>query len=352
MGQVTIKDVARAARVSYSTVSRALNEKYGVKAETRKAIARVAKEMGYMPNGIARGLVSRRTHSIGLILPDISNPFYPAVAGGIEDAAMERGSGVFLCNTNWDRERELRYIRLLSERRADGIIISPISGEDGYFKDLLEKLPVPVVYVSNAPKGSKRSSVTIDDSYGGLLATQHLIEQGYETIGFIGAKVGSSTVDDRLLGYKTALTQAGLPVDERWIWLEDFTSQSGYQTIRRLIRAGSYPRAIFAENDLLAIGIIQGIKEQGLRIPEDIALVGFDDIPVAALEDVGLSTVVQPKREMGRIATDLLFAEMDAAESDGAPEGTQVVLEPELIIRDTSSNDGKKPPKAEKITIT
>lgn len=342
MRPITIKDIAKAADVSYATVSRALNAKYGVNEGTRERIVKLAEELGYTPNAIARGLVSRQTHTIGLILPDITNPFYPEVAGGIEDAAADRGWGVLLCNTNWDPEREERYLRLLTERRVDGIIISPVSGDSRGTREAIDSLPVPVVYVAKAPKRSPRSCVTIDDVRGGYLATRHLIDEGYREIGFIGADTESS-VDERLTGFRKAHAEAGIPVREQWIWLEDFRSETGYRTVRRTIESGGYPRAIFAENDLLAVGAIQGIREQGLRVPEDIAVVGFDDIPVASLQDVQLTTVAQPKREMGRIAAGLLFdamvdegAGVTTAGTDGTPGPNRVVLEPELIVRRSS----------------
>jgi LacI family transcriptional regulator len=335
MKQATIKDIARAANVSYATVSRALNNKYGVRVRTRERIRRIAAELGYRPNAIARGLVKKRSFTLGLVLPDIANPFFPEVVEGIEKAAVGSGYSVLLCNTNWDAEREESYVRLLSERRVDGILVSPIADERGRFEALLDQLGVPAVHVSNAPKGTSRSYVIIDDVQGGFLATRHLIEQGYERVGFIGPATGGVTVDDRFLGYKRALEEHGFPVDDRLIWLHDFRSRSGYLTIRRMIQTKAFPRAVFAANDLLAVGILQGVREEGLRVPDDIAVVGFDDIELARMFGVGLTTVAQPKREMGRIAVELLLEAIDAGKGALA---RHVVLQPRLVVRSSSTS--------------
>lgn len=333
MKQATIKDIAKAAEVSYATVSRALNNKYGVKDKTQERILRIAREMRYRPNGIARGLVTRQTWTLGLVIPDITNPFFPEVAGGIEDTAAGAGYSVFLCNTNWDPVREEKYIRLLAERRVDGMIVSPIADSQSRFEAALGEITVPIVYVSNAPKRSTRSLVIIDDVRGGFLATQHLIDQGFGTIGFIGAAEGSVTVDDRLEGYRQALQANGLPVRDDLIYLADFRRQTGYRTILQIIDSGKLPRAIFAENDLLAIGVIQGAHDRGLRVPEDLAVVGFDDIPMAGFPEIRLSTVAQPKQTMGRIAVEVL---LERISREGGESARRIVLEPQLVVRRTS----------------
>ena len=339
----TIKDIAKQARVSFATVSRALNDKYGVRAETKERIREIAKQLNYSPNGIARGLVKRHTHTIGLILPDITNPFFPEVARGIEEGAQEGGYSVFLCNTNWERERENQYIELLAEKRVDGLIVAPISNiVDPAQEQLFGS--IPVVYVSNAPQNTERSFVVIDNIRGGFLATKHLIEAGYERIGFIGAKEGSLTIDERLEGYRLAHERYGLPIEERYIRLGRFTRDAGAAGIRALIQEGDYPRAVFAENDVLAFGVVEGVRSLGLSVPDDVAVVGFDDIPFAAYLEVQLTTVCQPKHEMGKMAAKILLEEIAAVRdrngtgSTGAPKGggRRVILEPELVVRRSS----------------
>jgi LacI family transcriptional regulator len=329
--EITIKDIARRAEVSYATVSRALNDKPGVRESTRRRVIALAEELAYTPNAIARGLVKRQTHTLGLIIPDITNPFYPEVARGIEDAAAEAGYSIFLCNTNWERRREQQYLSLLAEKRVDGVIIAPIDRQAAGVESAVPRA-VPVVYVASAPQDTQASFVIIDNVRGGLLATEHLIEAGYTTVGFIGSPEDSNTMDARLEGYRRAMQAHGLPVLDRYIQLGSFRQQTGYDIIRRLILAGDRPRAVFAENDLLALGVVQGIKECGLKVPADVAVVGFDDIPFAGFPEVQLSTVAQPKYEMGRKAVEVLLERLAAPE---APP-RRILLEPQLVVRRSS----------------
>lgn len=327
----TIKDIAKKANVSYGTVSRALNNKYGVKKETRERVLALAVKMGYSPNAIARGLVKKTTHSIGLVIPDILNPFYPDVARGIEDKALENGYSVFFCNTNHDKKREIQSLKLLVEKRVDGIILAP-GLEDPDVPNVLIHGDIPIVHICRRYTEPDKSFVVIDDERGGFLATKHLIEQGYKKIGFIGAKDQALHLDERYEGYKQAFQKFGLQLDERYVFSSDFKRQTGYRIVRRMLADGDYPRAIFAENDLLALGVIQGIREAGLSIPGDIAVVGFDDIPFASFPEVQLTTICQPKHEMGEIAVSILLEQMSGLN----PQPRKVILEPRLIVRKSS----------------
>ncbi|UCF96328.1 MAG: LacI family DNA-binding transcriptional regulator [Spirochaetaceae bacterium] len=332
---VTIKDIAREANVSYATVSRALNNKRGVREATRQKVLKLATEMSYTPNAIARGLVKKQTHTLGLIIPDITNPFYPEVARGIEDGAAEEGFSIFLCNTNWERERELEYLKLLAEKRADGIILAPIDNEVETAESRLTG-KMPIVYVSNAPVGTLHSFVVIDNVLGGFLATEHLIRSGYRKIGFVGSTEDSLTIAERLKGYRKALEKYGITIDERHIQLGEFKQESGYRIMRKMISDGDYPRAIFAENDLLALGILQGVKAGGLSVPEDVAVVGFDDIPFASFPGVQLTTINQPTYEMGRKAVNILLGQIQGSDGNLAAQSQQIYLKPRLIVRQSS----------------
>lgn len=335
MGSVTIKDIAEAAQVSYSTVSRALNNKYGVNEATRLRIREIARSLNYTPNAVAQGLVTRRTGTVGLVLPDVTNPFFPEIAFGVELAAEQLNMGVFLCNTNWDEQRERTYLELLSRRRVDGIIISPIS--DSAEESVTSgSSATAFVYVSNAPKGTRHPFVVIDDVRGAYLATAHLLDQGYESVGFIGAVSGSVTVSDRLEGYRRALEDYGRAWEQRYVRLSDFRQRTGYQEICALIRAGECPRAVFAENDLIALGVLQGARELGVRVPGELAVIGFDDVPIAAFEDIALSTVRQPKQEMGRLSVELLSRILSRESNDAEESIAGRILEPELVVRRTS----------------
>lgn len=327
----TIKDIAEETGFSYATVSRALNNKYGVRSDTRDLIIQVANTRGYSPNAIARGLVNRQTFSIGLIIPDISNPFFPEVTRGIEEEAKKKGYSVFLCNTNYESDQEVRYLKLLIERRVDGIILA--SG----FKDAspLESLlpgSIPMVSLCTRFDHIRDSFVVIDNERGGFIATRHLIEQGYATIGFIGTKSDGFSDGQRYRGYRQALEKFNIPIEDRFVFAGDMKRETGYRIIKRMVAGQDYPRALFVENDLMALGVIQGIKESGLQIPGDIAVVGFDDITFASFPEIGLTTVRQPKYEMGKLAATILLDQI----MNETTESKRHILEPELIIRTSS----------------
>jgi LacI family transcriptional regulator len=330
---VTIKDIASRVGISYATVSRALNGKYGVKSSTRERVLKAAHRLGYRPNVIARGLVTRRTMTIGLIVPDIRNPFYPEVAGGVEDAAREAKYGVLLCNSNWREESERQYVTLLLERRVDGIIVAPISG-GAEFIDARIRGRTPVVYVSNRPHKTECSYVVIDNTRGGLLAVRHLLSAGYSPVGFLGSAEDSQTGQERLAGYRKALAGHGERYDRRFVRFGDMKQGSGYRMFREMVDAGDLPRAVFAENDLMALGCLQAARECGLSVPEDVAIVGFDDIPFASFPEVQLTTVRQPTYDMGRTAVEILLEGLQRKR--GRSQARQVVLKPQLVVRRTA----------------
>ena len=327
----TIKDIAEETSVSYATVSRALNNKYGVKPDTREKILAVAHARGYTPNAIARGLVRKQTHSIGLIIPDICNPFFPQVASGVEDSAKEKGYSVFLCNTNYESDQEARYLQLLIEKRVDGIILASGFQESATI-DPLSMGSIPIVSLCTRFENAKNSFVVIDNERGGFIATKHLIEQGYPTIGFIGTQGDGLPQGPRFKGYLQALEKFNMRFDARLVFTGDLKRETGYEIIKRIIAGQNFPRALFVENDLMALGVIQGIRESGLRVPDDIAVVGFDDIAFASFPEIGLTTVRQPKYEMGKLAADILLDCIIKI----TKEPKKHILEPKLIVRTSS----------------
>ncbi|MGM0675635.1 MAG: substrate-binding domain-containing protein, partial [Spirochaetota bacterium] len=269
------------------------------------------------------------------VIPDISNPFFPEVARGVEEEASERGYSVLLGNTDWNITREEQYLSLFAERRVDGIIISPMAASASQLQRSERLGRLPVVFLANAPKDTRRPYVIIDNRRGGYLATSHLLLQGYDRVAFVGAREGSVTVDQRLEGYRTAITERGARYDDALVCLGDFRERSGYEAARELLAGRQCPDAIFAENDLLAIGVMHAVRERGLRVPQDVAVVGFDDIPLAAFPEIDLTTIAQPKEEMGRTAARLLI---EAAQA-------QVMLQPELIVRGTSRRINNETPR-------
>ncbi len=328
----TIKDIAKRLDISYATVSRALNDRYGVHPKTKERILAMAQDMNYLPNAIARGLVRQRTETIGLVIPDITNPFFPEVARGIEDRAEEKGYSVLLCNTNWEQEREARYLSLLREKRVDGIILAPVSNKSLFDREFDDKAR-PLVFVSEVRRGMGKSYVAIDNIHGGYIATRHLIQKGYKRIGFFGAAEDELTSEERYQGYTKALKEAGIKERKKFIRFGDYSTNTGNRLITGMIKKGDYPDAVFAVNDLFALSVMQGIREAGLRIPGDIAVIGFDDIPFASFPEIQLTTIAQPKYQMGRIAADLLLEQIH--EKSGAKK-KEIILETELIERGTA----------------
>lgn len=324
----TIKDIAKKTGVSYATVSRALSGRAGVNEETRKIILAEAVNMDYQPNAVARGLVTKKTNIIGLAIPDITNPFFPEIARGVEDAASELGYNIFLCNTNWNFAKEEIYLRVLQERRVDGIIITPVSDEKMY-----NNIQVPMVFISRIPHEVSNSFVVIDNVRGGFLATKQLLESGYKRVAFIGGKSEVHVSAERLEGYKSALNRYKYPVDEALILNGKFNSQSGYEIAGKLLSTPNPPDAVFAANDVIALGVLQRVKEVGLNVPGEFGIVGFDDIPFAAYSQIQMTTISQPKYQMGKFAAEICIGEIgDKTRNDSK----KMILEPELVIRGTT----------------
>lgn len=330
---VTIKDIAKKANISYPSVSRALSGKPGVSSKTREKVLKIAKEMNYQPNALARSLVQNRTATIGLIIPDILNPYFPEIAKGVEDEAHSRGLSVFLCNSDWDGDREGKYIDQLIANRVDGIIIFPTSSAN--ISEIRRKAgrELPVVILGTSQTEDVSISISIDNVLGAELSVMHLLNKKHRKLAFIGGKPGLSGVDDRLEGYKKAHEKFGLSVEEEMIVENGFTFESGYNAMNDLLDQSRRPDAVFAENDVIAMGVIQALRTRGLRVPEDIAVVGFDDIPIASMAGIDLTTVRQPKYEMGKMAVSELHSVL---QGESVPNvNKRLVLEPKLIIRKT-----------------
>jgi LacI family transcriptional regulator len=328
----TIKDISRIAGVSYSTVSRALNKKPGVSEVTRQRIFEIAKQLGYRPNAIARNLVQRQTKTIGLIIPQLTNPFYPAVAEGVEDAADARGYSVLLCNSKWDPEKQSKYLNLLVERRVDGIILAAMGGDFDEIEEIVGD--IPLVYIGSAPESTPRHGVIMNNEHGGFLAGTHLLEEGYSPLAFIGTAMGSLTLEARLNGFRRALRAKGIELEDEYIEVGDSRELKGEALLKRLMNLKKPPKAVFVENDLLAMGVMTGAGQLGLKVPQDLAVVGFDDIPFSSLPEIQLSTVYHPKEKMGAIAADRLIQEIEFG-----PDGTvgeKIILDPDFIHRATS----------------
>lgn len=333
---VTIKDIAKAVGVSASTVSRALSGSPLVNDETRSRILDVARSLGYERNELARALVKGVSGAIGLVVPDITNPFFSDVARGVSDIADRAGYGVILCNTDGHVDRELSYVRLMRRKRVDGLVICSATLDAPFVQDLTAA-GTPFVLVSRMSADPDVPYVITDDRAGARLAVEHLVHLGHRRIGFIGGPENVQASRDRMSTYHDVLTEHAISAQSEWSHYADFTQAAGRQVGRQILSQADRPTAIFAANDVTALGVLEVAEGLGLRVPEDLSLVGYDDISYASLPRIQLTTVAQPAIEMGQIAADWLFSRVA---SDDVPP-LQRVLNPRLVVRSTT---GPAPP--------
>lgn len=326
----TIYEIAKLAGVSPATVSRALNGTGYVRAEVRERIRAIADSMDYHPNSLARGLLNKRTYTLGLVVPDITNPFFPAVARGVEDVAHTNGYGVILCNTDGNLQKEAKYLKMLRTKRVDGVVFTTSRVQASHVQDLLNA-GVPVV-LADRRLDVMCDSVSADNVDGAYQAVAHLLSLGHTRVAMITGPANLTTAQERLEGYKQALCEHGIAFSPRLVLEGDFRQESGYRLARDLLKIDPRPTAVFAANDLMAVGVLMSLEEQGIRVPEDMALVGYDDVVLSRVTRPRLTTVAQPKYEMGAIACELLISRISHPEKE--PE--KVLLKPRLVVRESS----------------
>ena len=324
----TIREVAESAGVSYATVSHVINNTRWVSQETRERVLAAMDALNYRPNALARSLRQGKTNTIGLILPDSANPFFAEISRSIEDEAFKRGYSVFLCNTELDTERELFYVDVLSNKQVDGIIFVA-AGDQADSLDFLLRRKMPVVMIDRNVPNVELDAVLTDNQHGGFLATRHLLELGHTRIACIAGPSSITPSAERIIGYRKALKAAGIPYDERLVMCGDYHSQSGMDITHALLKLNPRPTAIFALNDLMAIGALRAAAEAGCSVPKDLAVVGYDDLEIAHFTNPPLTTIAQPKKEIGAQAVRLL---VDRISQKSTPP-SRLVLAPELIVR-------------------
>jgi LacI family transcriptional regulator len=325
----TINDVAKRAGVSPVTVSRVINNAGNVSAATREKVERAIEELGYVPSVMARSLRSKRTRTLALMVSDVTNPFWTTVARGVEDTAQSRDYSVFLYNTDENPVKQQRYLDVVVAQRVDGAIIAPYDA-DAQNLAQLRKRNIPTVIIDRRIEGWDVDSVRGDSLSGAKALVQHLISLGHERIAMISGPANTSTAEDRVAGYCMALAEAGIPLDNRLIKRGEYRTLSGEKLTQRVLDEGLNPTAIFAANNALAMGAIQALGERGLRIPQDIALVCFDDLPNVSRLFPFLTVVVQPVYDMGVNAAQLLLSRLD---SEGSLQPRHIVLPTRLIVR-------------------
>jgi len=304
-----MRDVAEHARVSVTTVSHVVNETRPVSDGLRERVLAAIEELDYQPNVLARSLRRGKTHTIGMIVPDSANPFFAAVARGIEDTSFENSHSLILCNSDGDLEKELLYTDVLVEKQVDGILFVA-AGVSTEHINALQARRIPVVLVDRDIPDVAVDSVLTDNARGGWLATHHLIELGHRRIGCIAGPSDLTPSADRVTGYSQALAERDMSVDQALVAKGDFQYESGYQAARQLLAMDDPPTAVFACNDLMAVGVIAAAVEMGFQVPADLSVVGFDDVRLASFANPPLTTIVQPKHDMGVIAAKMLLERM------------------------------------------
>lgn len=335
MSSVSIKDIARAAGVSHSTVSRALSGSPLVRAETRARIRHLASEMGYSPDAQARSLVLRQTRTVGVVFTSIADPFNAEVMQGIDHTAQERGYSVILSSSDYEPEREIAAVEMLRSKRVDGVIVA--SSRIGVlYLDHLQRIGVPLVLINNHREGNegKIYSITVDNAHGGRLATRHLIELGHRRIAYITARANYSSNAGRLEGYRQALAEAGIAYDPVLVMPGNGRFDGGERGLAVLMGLESPPTAVFCYNDMTAIGLMHAAHVARMSIPGDLAVVGFDDIPFASYVCPTLTTVAQPKFEMGKLAMEMILDLLDVQKTNGTVPN--IVMQGQLIVREST----------------
>jgi DNA-binding LacI/PurR family transcriptional regulator len=327
----SIKDIARVAGVSHSTVSRALRNSPLVNSKTIEELQRIARDLGYQPSAVARGLVTRKTLTIGVVVTTIADPFVSEVVIGIELAANDNGYSVFLADSNADPAREKSVVHSFAERRVDGIVVTS-SRVGALYTPLLSQMMVPIVLINNQHPGQFVHSVMIDNLQGSREATDHLIGLGHRRIAYVGDQYGHQSDAERFAGYREALELAALPFLPELVTYGDGKSEAGELAMNKLLGLPDPPTAVFCYNDMTALGVLRSVHMHGLRVPADISLIGFDDVFFVSYTQPQLTTVRQPMRRMGRMAMESLLKLMS-----GQASAEAIKVPAELIVRESTA---------------
>lgn len=336
MVKLTIKDIAREAGVSITTVSRVLNNKEeGMSQKTREKVLRVMEEVNYQPNKLARGLVTKRSNMLGLIVPNISNPFFPELCRGAEDEANKRNYSLIICNSDDQSQKEENYLRLLQEQQVDGILLSSKNRLSKTSKNQLQSGKIPYVLFDRGEEATNQSGVFLDNKRGGYLAGKHLTDLGHIQIACMTGPTEIQNSQQRLSGFQRALMEVTVELPPSSILVGDFQMDTAYRIAKRFLQNNTVT-AIFASNDLMACGIYQAAHELGIQIPDQLSIVGFDDISLVTALIPKLTTVRQDTYEMGRKAIELLINQIENKSSEG------VVFEPTLIVRESTKQIKKE----------
>lgn len=331
----TVRDVAKVAGVAPITVSRVVNNTGYISDKTRARVNEAIQQLGYVPNTLARSLRSRQTNILALVLTDITNPYWTTVARGVEDAASDAGFNLILCNTDESGTEEDKYVRLILEKHVDGILFVPARNSVEPVH-VIQKQNVPVVVLDRRLPSLVADVVRSDSEGGAYQLVNLLLSLGHRRVSILSGPSGVSTADDRVAGYRRAMREAGIPESDMHVLLGQYTVVGGYDMAKRVLEETPHPTALFAANNFIAIGAFKALREAGLSVPEDIALVGFDDLPSFLMVDPFLTVAAQRPYEMGHKATELLLARL----THEAPQAYQEIILPVDILVRKSSGSG------------
>ena len=334
MKQVTLRDIAKLTGFSINTVSRALNNKDEVRAETRMKILEAAERLGYRPNRLAKGLRSNKTGTIGVVVTDVANPFFSALVKGIARAARDLDYSIILQDSDEDYAGEEEAIQVLLAEQVDGILITPVQSQRGTIERLCEA-HFPFVLVGRFFPGLQTNYVIPDDYQGGFMATEHLLKQGHRNIAMINGPLHISSARERFEGFSDALKTYGVPVNRSQVVTGALTVEEGLALARSILVQTPRPSGIVCYSDFVAFGVMQAIREVGLSIPEDIAVVGFDDVRMASCLQVSLTTIKSPKEELGKQAVQSLVARLEDNHNNPGTKGIR--LDVRLVARESSN---------------
>ncbi len=327
----TMKDIARLAGVSTSTVSHVINKSRFVSDEIAERVNNAAQQLNYAPSALARSLKMNRTKTIGMLVTTSTNPFFGEVVKGVERSCYHQGYNLILCNTEGDNQRMKASINTLLQKRVDGLLLM-CSTLEGERLDVFDRYPdIPIVVMDWGPILFASDKIQDNSLQGGYMAAKHLIECGHKEIGCITGPLIRHQAQMRYEGYKRALAEAGIAINPDWIVESDFECEGGYQAFEKLYQRGKLPSALFVSNDMMAMGVIQAASQRGLRIPDDLSLIGYDDVHIAKFMTPALTTIHQPKYRLGKAAVDTLLYRLENPDTTA-----QVVqLEPTLVVRNS-----------------
>ena len=332
----TIKDVAKMAGVSTTTVSHVINKTRFVAKETEEAVMQAIKSLKYSPSAVARSLKVNTTKSIGMIVTTSESPYFAEIIHAVEDHCYRQGYSLFLCNTQNDPEKIKNHVEMLTKKRVDGLLVM-CSEYTQHSLDVLSSFSsVPMVVMDWGPNAD--TDIIEDNSFnGGYIATKHLIDCGHKAIGLIAGELDKTTARTRYEGFVKAMNEANLPIHENWIMEGFFEPEDGYECMNKILVQDNLPTAVFCCNDVMALGAISAITEKGLRVPDDISIIGYDNIHSSRFYAPPLTTIHQSKSRLGAQAVNLLFERIANKDND-SHEKHRIAIHPELVLRKSVRN--------------